>query len=85
MLDISKLKETEEEIRQLNLKLEARVHERTIELAHTNEQLAAEIQEREKVGIALAAFSPRAEAALGTNGKGSRENCRPDCEIAHPP
>jgi PAS domain S-box-containing protein len=57
VLDISKLKETEEEIRQLNLKLEARVHERTLELAHSNQQLAAEIQEREKVGVALAAFS----------------------------
>jgi PAS domain S-box-containing protein len=57
VLDISKLKETEEEIRQLNLKLEARVQERTVELAHTNEQLAAEVQERKRVAVALYAFS----------------------------
>lgn len=57
VLDISKLKETEEEIRQLNLQLEARVHERTTELARTNEQLESEVQERKRVGVALSAFS----------------------------
>jgi PAS domain S-box-containing protein len=57
VLDISKLKETEEQIRQLNLQLEARVQERTLELGQTNEQLAAEIQERRRVAVALSAFS----------------------------
>ncbi|HEX7862303.1 MAG TPA: two-component regulator propeller domain-containing protein [Verrucomicrobiae bacterium] len=57
VLDITKLKETEEEIRQLNLKLEARVEARTVELAHANHQLATEVQERKRVGVAVAAFS----------------------------
>jgi PAS domain S-box-containing protein len=51
------MKQTEEEIRHLNLKLEARVEARTVELARANQQLASEVQERKRVGVALAAFS----------------------------
>lgn len=57
VLDISERKANEETVRTLNLSLEARVQERTLELARANEQLAAEVQERKRVAVALSAFS----------------------------
>ncbi len=57
VLDISQRKTSEEEVRRLAQSLEARVQERTLELARTNEQLAMEVQERKRVAIALTELS----------------------------
>ena len=45
--DITQLKEAEDQLRQLNQTLEARVQERTSELQRTNESLELEVRERQ--------------------------------------
>ncbi|HMD80264.1 MAG TPA: PAS domain S-box protein, partial [Anaerolineales bacterium] len=52
-VDITRRKEVEETLHQLNLQLESRVQKRTVELQTVNESLRAEIAERLKVEDAL--------------------------------
>jgi PAS domain S-box-containing protein len=53
--DITHLKEMEKELKQLNTRLEERVHQRTAELENTNEQLKREITGRKQAEAQLTA------------------------------
>jgi PAS domain S-box-containing protein len=57
VLDISERKQAVEEIRSLNVHLEARVQQRTSELEQSKQKLELEIQERNRVAVALASLS----------------------------
>ncbi len=61
--DITELKNAQNNLRDINLELEKRVHERTSELQTTNELLVAEIAERKKAEQEMRQAKEIAEAA----------------------
>ncbi|HPI21410.1 MAG TPA: ATP-binding protein, partial [Candidatus Kapabacteria bacterium] len=61
--DITELKNAQNNLRDINLELEKRVHERTAELQTTNELLVAEIAERKKAEQEMRQAKEIAEAA----------------------
>jgi PAS domain S-box-containing protein len=65
MLDITRGKELEERLRLMNDELEARVEERTAELAEANELMGLEIGERRRAEGALRAADERYRTLLG--------------------
>jgi PAS domain S-box-containing protein len=64
--DITELKAAEEKLKKAHDELELRVHERTAELARTNEELALEIAERKRAENELAI---RARALASSNAE----------------